>query len=185
MTKNVQPDGLTKPGVVPIQISHDAWVANLGKHWKQAPKLSGQRHHFPGMTGVDVDLFIATPSEPQIVTDAGSTGKLPYCANPELVETQQLVRISQPAGKGYFTLIVPRWPGSPDPQYRTVADGAGVSIQEPGAATPNYLFLSDRPVDFEDATIEFHDATASRAADRAPTCGCWSPRAASPPTASR
>jgi hypothetical protein len=177
MTKNVAPDGLTKPGAVPMKISHEEWVRNMGHNWEQAlkvkpktlaavdpdaaateptppetvPVLKGQTHHFPGMCGVDVDLFIATPADPQILTDAASTGNFPYCQAPGLVETQQLVRIAQPAGKPYLTLITPRWPGSAAPAYRTIADGAGVAISSPGRE--DRLFLGAAPVAYQDAVV--------------------------------
>lgn len=182
MTKNVAPDGLTKPGVVPMQISHDAWVRNLGRNWKrQAPadasatgageleaktpaaaaqpkddlnRLAGQLQQFPGMCGVDVDMFIAVPAVPDIITDAASTGRFPYCAGKELVETQQLVRIRQPAGKGYLTLFMPRWPGSAQPVYRTLGDGVGVGIRHGGSE--DLLFLGGREaVTYAEKGVEF------------------------------
>jgi hypothetical protein len=154
MTKNVAPDGLNAPGVVPIKISHEEWLRNFGHNWKEAPRLTGQTHHFPGMTGVDVDLFIAEPSAPQILTDAASTGKFPYnIGGKNLYETQQLVRISQPAGKGYLSLLVPRWPDSTPPQYRTIADGNGVAITQPDGE--DRLFLADEVASYQDDVVEF------------------------------
>ncbi|MHB9130082.1 MAG: hypothetical protein ACYDBB_03205 [Armatimonadota bacterium] len=181
MTSNVAPDGLTKPGVVPIKISHEDWVRNLGKNWENAlkarppvlsldnpddkddtaekpapltvPVLKGQFHHFPGMCGVDVDLFIATPSDPQIITDAASTGQFPYCQAPGLYETQQLVRIAQVPGKGYLTLLVPRWPGSETPKYRTLAGGVGVAISMKNRE--DRLFLAPAVVTFTDDQVTF------------------------------
>jgi len=178
MTRNVAPEGLAKPGVVPINITHEEWVRNMGKNWANAlkakprapapenpddaptppaapetmPVLTGQRHHFPGMCGVDVDLFIAAPADPHILTDAASTGKIPYCQAPGLYETQQLVRISQPAGKPYLTLITPRWPDSARPTYRTIADGAGVAVSSPGRE--DRLFLGADPITYNDAVVQ-------------------------------
>jgi len=156
MTASVAPDGLTRPGVVPVKTSDKGpdWVANLGKNWKDAPRLAGQYHHFPGMCGVDVDLFIATPRDPQIVTDASSAGHFPYCqGDRNLFETQQLVRIAQPPGKGYLTLLVPRWPKSPQPAYRTIADGTGVAIQHPGGE--DLLFLDQQVASYRDAAVDY------------------------------
>ncbi|HOS42947.1 MAG TPA: hypothetical protein PK794_04580, partial [Armatimonadota bacterium] len=178
MTRTVAPDGLTKPGVVPINITHEEWVRNMGQNWANAlkakprtpapeapddapaapaapetmPVLAGQLHHFPGMCGVDVDLFIAAPAAPRILTDAASTGKIPYCQAPGLYETQQLVRISQPAGQPYLTLITPRWPGSAAPAYRAIAGGAGVAVSSPGRE--DRLFLGAAPVAYKDAVVE-------------------------------
>lgn len=154
MTKNVAPDGLEKPGVVPIQISQQDWVKNMGHNWKDAPKLTGQLHHFPGMTGVDVDLFIASPTDPQILTDAASAGRFPYNAGPkDMFETQELVRISQPAGKSYLTLLVPRWPGSASPKYATIANGDGVAIDSESGQ--DRLFLAEKSIAFADGIVNF------------------------------
>lgn len=154
MTRNVAPDGLNAPGVVPIKIHQDEWIKNLGHNWKDAPKLTGQLHHFPGMTGVDVDLFIASPTDPQIVTDAASAGNFPYnIGGPGMFETQQLVRISQPSEKGYLSLITPRWPGSEQPKYRTIADGDGVAITHSGGE--DRLFLGERTISYKDETVDF------------------------------
>jgi hypothetical protein len=154
MTSNVATNGLKQPGVVPIKISHDDWVKNLGRNWANAPKLTGQTHHFPGMCGVDVGLYIATPSDPQIVTDAASAGNFPYCAGGrDLFETQQLLRYGQPAGQGYLTLLVPRWPNTPQPTYRTLKDGVGVAIKQ--ASGEDLLFLSDGVINHKDAAVDF------------------------------
>jgi hypothetical protein len=154
MSKQVQPDGLEKPGVVPVKGTDEAWLANLGKNWREAPKLDGQFHHFSGQCGVDIDLFIAVPEKPAIVTDAVGVGPgLSYCVNRQLYEYQQLVRIEQPEGKGYLTLLVPRWPGSEAPKLGTIADGAGA------AATwkdrEDRLFLASQKASFKDEVVDF------------------------------
>lgn len=154
MTKNVAPGGINQPGVVPFKLPIGEWMNNMGKNWKEAPKLSGQLHHFPGLTGVDVDLFIASPSDPQILTDAASTSRMPYnIAGFDMVETQQLIRISQPAGKGYLTLITPRWPGSAQPTYKTIADGGGVAIESKFGS--DRLFLADEVLSYKDDTVQY------------------------------
>lgn len=196
MSKDVQPDGIEKPGVVPTKGSDEQWWAHVGKNWadalkrkaitdaaqKEAPQqpgdagdstpadlglaktksvkvaeppiLKGQHQFFTGQCGVDLDLFIAAPAEPKIVTDAVGVGpRISYCVNQNLYEYQQLVRIEQPAGKSYLTLLMPRWPGAPQPECRTIADGAGVAIKHAGGE--DRLFLSEAPVTFEDAVAVF------------------------------
>jgi hypothetical protein len=187
MSRDVQPDGIENPGVVPTKGSDAEWAGNLGKNWANAaakmarppatssadamlagegkeateaerpsgpPKLKGQFHHFAGQCGVDVDLFIAAPSDPVIVTDAAGAGPgLSYCVNPKLYEYQQLVRIEQPAGRSYLTLIAPRWPGSPAPVCRTIADGNGVAVQH--VAGEDRLFAAAEKTEFKDGTAAF------------------------------
>lgn len=155
MSKQVQPDGLEKPGVIAPKGRNDkSWLANLGKNWKEAPKLAGQLQHFQGQCGVDLDLFIASPADPKIITDAAGVGPgMSYCANMKLYEYQQLVRIEQSAGKGYLTLLAPRWPGSAKPEYRTIAEGTGVAIQSKGIS--DRLILSPKKLSFEDELVTF------------------------------
>jgi len=183
MSKDVQPNGLEKPGVVPTRNTDAQWYANLGKNWANAlkagagapppedpdhateapagtpvvptpPVLKGQVQHFTGQCGVDVDLFIAQPVDPVILTDAAGVGPgLSYCVNQKLFEYQQLVRIEQPAGKPFLTLLTPRWPGSVAPSYRTIAGGAGVAISQPNRE--DRLFLSTVAVTYQDTLVTF------------------------------
>ena len=156
MSKAVQPEGVNKMGVIATKQNEATWLANLGKNWKDAPKLTGQLQHFEGQCGVDLDLFIAQPANPVIVTDAMGVGpNLAYCVNKDLFEYQQLVRIEQPAMKDYLTLLTPRWPASKPREYRTIADGCGVAIQQAGAATADYLFLADKAVTYKDKSVDF------------------------------
>ena len=154
MSRQVQPDGLEKPGVVPVKGSDKAWLANLGKNWKEAPELTGQSHHFEGHCGVDLDLFIAAPAKPKIITDAVGVGPgLSYCVNRKLYEYQQLIRIEQPEGQGYLTLLTPRWPGSDAPEYRTLGNGDGVAITSNGRE--DRLFVAGKATSFKDEAVIF------------------------------
>jgi len=154
MSKQVQPDGLEKPGVVMIKGNDQTWLSKLGKNWRDAPKLEGQFHHFAGHCGLDLDLFIAAPTRPKIVTDAICVGpRMAYCVNRNLYDAQQLVRIEQPEGQCYLTLLTPRWPGSEAPQYRTIADDAGVAIASEGRQ--DRLFLAKERVSYGDEVVEF------------------------------
>ncbi len=155
LSKAVQPDGLEKPGVIPTKGTDTAWLANMGKNWKAAPTLIGQSHHFEGQCGVDLDMFIAAPRAPKIVTDAVGTGpNQSYNANPKMYEYQQLVRIEQSAGQThYLTLFVPRWPGSEAPTYRNLGD-AGVAITWKNRE--DRLFIgADAASTYKDANVTF------------------------------
>jgi hypothetical protein len=155
MSKDVQPDGLEKPGVVPTAGSDEKWWANVGTNWAKPPILKGQHQFFTGQCGVDLDLFIAAPTEPKIVTDAIGVGpRISYCVNPKLYEYQQLVRIEQAAGKPYLTLLSPRWPGAPASAFRTIADGNGVAID--GESGEDRLFLAGQPIVYKDGLVEFN-----------------------------
>ena len=155
LAKAVQPNGITSQGVVPAKgYSDDQWIANMGSNWKDAPKLSGQLQYFEGQCGVDLDMFIAAPSTPILTTDAAGVGPgLAYSTNMQYIEYQQLVRIEQPAGKPFLTLLTPRLPGTEAPQYRTIADGAGVAIARKDGE--DRLFFADRKVAYQDDVVTF------------------------------
>ncbi|OPZ84018.1 MAG: hypothetical protein BWY76_02025 [bacterium ADurb.Bin429] len=155
LSKAVQPEGIEQPGVVLLKGTDETWLANMGKNWRDAPVLAGQLQYFTGQCGVDLDLFIATPSAPNIITDAaGVSAHAPYNNNPRMYEFQQLVRIEQPAGKtSYLTLLAPRWPGSPVPVYRTIAEGTGVAVTRKDGE--DRLFLCQHPVTYTDKLVRF------------------------------
>jgi hypothetical protein len=155
LSKDVQPDGFEKPGVISTKGHDETWLAKMGQNWPNAPALKGQLQHFAGQCGVDVDLFIAVPADPKIVVDAVGVGpNESYNVNPKMYEYQELVRIEQPAGKSYLTLITPRWPGSTAPQYRTIADGCGVAITSAGR--DDRLFLAPKPTAYTDDLVRFN-----------------------------
>lgn len=154
MSKAVQPDGFEKPGVVPPKGADEQWLTKLGHNWSNAPTLQGQLQHFEGQFGVDLDLFIAVPTEPHIVSDAVGVGpKLAYCDNPKLYEYQQLVRIEQTPGQGFLTLLAPRWPNAPVPEYRTIANGSGVKVKS--KTGEDWLFLAQQKTKYKDDAVEF------------------------------
>jgi len=154
MSKQVQPDGIEKPGVIPINGTDKDWIDNLGNNWRNAPKLTGQSQHFVGQCGVDLDMFIAQPANPVIVTDAAGFGPpVPYCQNRKLYEYQQLVRIEQGPGKSYLSLFVPRWPEDVKLRYTTIANGNGIKIN--GIRISDWLFLSDGKTEYRDDNITF------------------------------
>lgn len=155
MSKDVQPQGYETVGVVPPQgYTDEAWLENLGRNWKEAPRLQGPQHRFSTHFPVDLDLFIATPADPKIVTDAvGIKPGQPYCVNPKLCEYQQLIRIEQEAGKHYLTLLSPRWRDEKPRVYTTIADGFGVGIDT--AMQTNRLFLAPQPITYSDAVVTF------------------------------
>jgi hypothetical protein len=154
MSKQVQPEGVHTPGVVHGKGSDEAWLAGLGGNWADAPRMSGPFHRFEGHYDMDLDLFIAAPPSPRIVTDAVGIGPaMAYCVDRDVYESQQLVRIEQEAGGDYLTLLVPRKAGGASPAYRAIADGAGVMIEGDGCR--DRLFLAGDVVAYEDEVVAF------------------------------
>jgi len=158
----VAPNGYEKPGVVTAKITDSQWLAKLGRNWAEAaaagapppPKLTGQRHHFTGQCRVDLDLYIAAPTEPKIVTDAACVAAhYLYSINPKLHENLHLVRIEQSPCLPYLTLFIPRWPGSEAPTYATIADGKGVLVRWGNRS--DRLFLGPTPIAYADDAVKF------------------------------
>lgn len=153
-TAAVAPKGYEQVGVVSEKITDARWLENLGKNWAEAPRLTGQTHRLARQCGVDLDLFIATPAEPVIITDAACVeAHYLYCANPKLRENLQLIRTEQSAGQPYLTLLVPRTPAMPTPTFTTIADGRGVQIRQGDHV--DYLFLSDTLIRYADGDVQF------------------------------
>ena len=159
-SKAAAPEGFNKTGAVPYRGPNEGWVAKLGTNWGDAPKLSGQQHDFECQTGIGLDMFIVSPIEPKIVSDAVSVGpRLAYAANPKFHDSQQLVRIEQmapPEGGSCrtITLFSPRLNDAPG-VYKTIADGDGVHVM--GAEADEYLFLgNDGKVSFVGDAVTFN-----------------------------
>lgn len=154
MSKTVQPEGIESPGVVSIKGKDPQWIAKMGENWPDAPNLSGPTHSFPGHFGVDLDMHIALPAKPELLTDAVGTGpRQAYNVNPRMYEFQQLVRIKHPervAGEpvSYLTLFAPRLSDEPGRRYRTIADGAGVAVE--GSHGKDRLILATEMVTYAD-----------------------------------
>ncbi|MHB9134358.1 MAG: hypothetical protein ACYDBB_25075 [Armatimonadota bacterium] len=155
MTKDVLPEGPHGKPVVDFRPNDEPkWIANIGTHWKDAPKLTGPVQHFTGAWGVDVDMVIARPANPSYVVDAAGVGPgIPYCADNQYQDCMKLVRV-EGGPQGYTTLLVPRWPGSAAPEYRSIAEGAGVAVKWTGGE--DRLFLADKVVTFTDEAVQFN-----------------------------
>lgn len=117
------------------------------------PVLHGPLHRLTGQYGVDLDLFLARPADPVLVTDVAGHGPgIAYCVDSKYIEVQQLVRVEgQAPGAGYTTLLVPRRPQDPVLEYRSLADGAGVAVSRPDGE--DRLFLFDAVSSYEDETV--------------------------------
>ncbi|MCJ8331530.1 MAG: hypothetical protein HRT89_02420 [Lentisphaeria bacterium] len=154
MSKDVQPNGVESVGVVPNQVkTDDEWIKRVGTNWKDAPKLKGQTHHFETNFNVGLDMFIASPVNPKIISDAaGFKPGQPYCVNKKMCEYQQLIRIEQGEGKHYLTLLSPTIKGEKR-SYKTIAGGYGVEVNT--ATQQNRLFLAPKKISYMDKIVTF------------------------------
>lgn len=156
MSKDVQPNGYESVGVIPPSgFTDQEWIKNMGKNWKDAPALKGQYHKFQTHFDVDLELFIAHPTNPTIVTDAvGFRPNRGRCVNTKLREYQQLIRIEQGEGKHYLTLLSPSWKDERPRVYKNIAGGYGVMVDT--ATQKNRLFLAPKKISYRDSSVEFN-----------------------------
>ncbi|MHB9134470.1 MAG: hypothetical protein ACYDBB_25645 [Armatimonadota bacterium] len=116
--------------------------------WIMANDLTfqGNQAHATGQFGVDLEIYAAQPAQPQF-------GKWQFEHKGYGGEKQLCLRISQPEGKPFLTLLYPRKADEPMPVFATLANGDGVKITA-GKLT-DYAFLSPTPVNFTEGNVRF------------------------------
>jgi len=117
-------------------------------YWVMASELktAGNRAHATGQFGVDMELYVAQPSRPILGTwhfEHTNWGG----------EKQLCLRVSQPDGKPFLTVLYPRRPAEPMPAFATLANGDGVKITLP--ASTDYAFLAPKPVNYRSGKVAF------------------------------
>jgi len=156
MSKDVMPNGVENPGVLSGKdYTNESWFKNIGHNWKKAPKLKGQYHRFKTNFNVDLDMYIASPANPKIISDAaGVSSKVEaYSINKKVSECQQLIRIEQPEGKHYLTLMSPVGKNAKPRTYKTIANDYGVIIDTTNQQ--NRLFLAPKKISYKDKIVKF------------------------------
>ncbi len=109
-------------------------------------KIDGNGAHATGQFGVDMELYVAQPAQPKLSTwqfEHKNWGG----------EKQLCLRVIQPDGKPFLTLLYPRRPDEPMPAFATIANGDGVKITLP--TSKDYAFLATKPVTFTEGNISF------------------------------
>ena len=102
--------------------------------------------HATGQFGVDLELYVAQPAQPKI-------GTWQFQHQNWGGEKQLCVRITQPDGKPFLSLLYPRRPAEPMPAFTTLANGDGVKITLPDSM--DYAFLAPKPVTYKEGDIAF------------------------------
>jgi hypothetical protein len=125
--------------------------------------------HFDGQCLVDMDVFVNTPETCEPETNRYGHAQTPYGRlvgfdpkfhpNGKLQETQLMLRLKQPAGKGYMVVLYPRLKeGDPAAAFARLAEGA-VKVETP--VSTDYIFLGAFPSSFKDDKVEFDGLAAS------------------------
>ncbi|HOF88432.1 MAG TPA: hypothetical protein PLZ36_10060, partial [Armatimonadota bacterium] len=130
---------------------------------------AGDVFHFDGQCLVDMDVFVASPAGAEPETGQYGHRQQPYGRmvgfdpkfhpDGKLQETQLLLRLKQPAGKGYMVVLYPRLKeGDPAAKYAVLADGA-VTVETP--LSTDYVFANAHAFDFADARVTFKGTAGS------------------------
>ena len=113
-------------------------------------EVRGQRAHFQGQFDVDLDVFVAHPAEPDVVTGAWAHSYLQDFRNRQQVdyhtfyspfeqayerimkrpfqEKQLVFRLRQGPGEGYLVVLFPRLRDEAPPRFDTLTDACGVRV---------------------------------------------------------
>jgi len=112
-----------------------------------------------GHYGVDLDVYMAEPTEPKWTTRqetnkflAGPSRQYLY-GTKTWVEVQTNLRAKQAPGKGFLAVLYPRFHDEAPPAYTTLADGKGVKVVTPRGT--DYAFLSAKSVTWSGEGISF------------------------------
>ena len=134
--------------------------------WFLAQKMTedGGTVHFTGQLGVDMDVFVATPESFSAHTAEYGHQQQPYRRltgfdpkfhpDGKLWESQLLLRIEQPPGKGFLTVLYPRIAGKDPAAVFTRLSHAAVLVETPLAR--DFVFLDSFPVMFASPDVSFN-----------------------------
>ncbi len=123
----------------------------MASFWVMATDLQfqGRQAHATGQFGVDLEIYVAQPSEPALSQwqwEHKNWGG----------EKQLCLRVSQPGGQPFLTLLYPRRPTEPLPAFTAVAGGNGVRLVSPGPdQTVDHVFLSPERLGYSAGGINF------------------------------
>lgn len=109
-------------------------------------QMTGNQAHATGQFGVDLELYAAQPAQPV-------WGQWQFMHESYGGEKQLCIRITQPDGKPFLTVLYPRKTAEAMPTFTTLANGDGVKIVVPGST--DYAFLAPQPVNFTDSPVSF------------------------------
>jgi hypothetical protein len=121
--------------------------------------LQGNRFTAIGQLGVDVDYYIAAPTN-----TPRHTLRWGHAYYDQYTEYQDLLHLQLPGDGAYFVALVPRLRGEASPTFTTLGDGQVIKVQ--GKFGTDYAFLAANAADAAAAGIAFH-GTAASVQDRA------------------
>ncbi|HEY3415499.1 MAG TPA: hypothetical protein VGM23_01330, partial [Armatimonadota bacterium] len=130
-----------------------------GKTFVDAHELKGDRFTAVGQYGVDVEYFIASPTNtPRHTLRCG------YDFYSQCDDFQDLLHLQLPGDGAYFVAFYPRKRSEPVPVFSTLGDGKIIKVSGPWGTDYNFLSAADAPVYGEGVSFK---GTAASVQDRA------------------
>lgn len=124
--------------------------------------LTGDRFTAVGANGIDLDYYVASPSDtPRYTLRWGGSGFIYQIGR--VFEWQDLLHLQLPGDGHYFVALVPRRTGEQPPRFTTLGDGSIIKVDS--AAGRDYVFIHDKHVAATADKASF-DGTAGSVQDR-------------------
>jgi hypothetical protein len=124
-----------------------------------ARELQGNRFTAIGQQGVDVDYFIASPTDTPRYTLRWGAEKYDWANNLKEPEYQDLLHLKLPGDGTYFVAFVPRKRGTPAPAFTTLGEGTIIKVQ--GDFGTDYGFLATKETSASGEGAAFSGTAAS------------------------
>ena len=110
-----------------------------------------------GEYGVNLDVYMASPADPQWSTRQEShdfrLSERPKSTKQPWSETLTNLRAKAPAGQGFLAVLYPRKADEKQPTFETIAGGKGVKVVTPRGT--DWAFLSTEPIKWQGDGMSF------------------------------
>ncbi len=120
---------------------------------------AGNRYTAAGRFGVDLEYYIASPTDTPRHTLRWGISYKQYNSLYDYPDYQDLLHLQMPGDGAYFVALFPRRAGEPAPAFATL--GEGYIIKVSGGFGTDYAFLSAQPVEAAGEGVVFSGTAAS------------------------
>lgn len=135
----------------------DAFLAEKpGEQSRDARPLQGDRFTAVGQWGVDVEYYVASPSDTPRHTLRWGTG---YHIPMKHTEYQDMLHLQLPGDGAYYVVLFPRDRNAPSPKFQKLGDGHILRIK--GEFGEDILFVAAEPTEDEAGNVAFQGTAGS------------------------
>jgi hypothetical protein len=124
-----------------------------------ARELKGDRFTAIGQLGVDVEYYIASPTDTPRHTLRWGTDMIDWSNHLMQPEYQDLLHLQMPGDGTYYVAFFPRKRAMPVPTFSTLGEGTIIKVS--GDFGTDYGFLSALPTEGSGENASFHGTAAS------------------------